>query len=195
MSNKWPNLSPREFEWLCAIALKNQGYKKIQLTPQTQDEGIDIFATYLNKKWGVEVKQRSNGVIGRPTIQKLFGATQSEGIRSIVMTNAGYASTAKTFAEKNKIILISGDTLRKWINASDIRRARQCAKKESETNIDLKDSSFLDDILRNIFGTVKDTTFKILKAPGVIVKKPLQMVDEIISPKHHYHTNKKRRFL
>ncbi len=193
MSIKWSNLSPREFEWLCAIVLKKQGYKKIQLTPKTQDEGIDIFATYLNKKWGVEVKQRSNGVIGRPTIQKLFGATQSEGIRSIVMTNTDYASTAKAFAEKNNIILITGNTLCKWIDASDIRRARQCAKKESEINIDLKDSSFLDVILRNIFGTVKDTTFKILKAPVIIAKKPLQVVDEIISPKSHSYTNKKRR--
>ncbi|MFX0065086.1 MAG: restriction endonuclease [Candidatus Hermodarchaeota archaeon] len=195
MSNKWPNLSPREFEWLCAIALKKQGYKQIQLTPQTQDEGIDIFTTYLNKKWGVEVKQRSNGVVGRPTIQKLFGATQSERIRSIVMTNTDYASTAKTFAEKNNIILIAGDTLRKWINTSDIRKARQCAKKESEINIDLKDSSFLDNILRSIFGTVKDTTFKILKTPVIIAKKPLQVVDGIIPPKFRSQTNKKRRII
>ncbi len=107
------NLSPNEFEEYVAKLFGFYGYKKIKLTPPTDDHGADIIM-YKNKiKYVVEIKNYSeNNKVGRETLQKLQGAAiYYQAIGMIFVTSGFFTYTAIDYAKDQNIHLVDGNEL------------------------------------------------------------------------------------
>lgn len=100
------NLSPREFEELLAVLLKDMGWD-VELTKQTKDGGADILA-YLNTDIGrllclVEAKHyREDRKIGVDLVRTLYGTLcDAQANSAMLVTSSSFTSDAKTFQQKH----------------------------------------------------------------------------------------------
>lgn len=91
----------REFELFCADLFKQLGYKKVDITQATNDEGKDLI---LDKDTYVECKcwNEDNSNIGREVLQKLIGAIVAEGniSKGICITTTYFCQTSIKYANK-----------------------------------------------------------------------------------------------
>lgn len=87
------HISGREFEEFCVTLFKKtKKYKKVSLTPSSNDEGKDIILTDRNNiKSYVECKQWSECTtnIGREVCQKFIGAMISDNILNGIIITTG----------------------------------------------------------------------------------------------------------
>jgi hypothetical protein len=115
----------REFEVFCEKLFKFLGYKKVEGTKATNDEGKDLI---LNNDTYVELKAwdiKSNSV-GRPQLQKIIGACTANGIsKAMFITTSNYNKNALDYADKvNKqgivvLELFTIDDILSWIKEKD----------------------------------------------------------------------------
>lgn len=119
-------ISPYEFERLVVKLLIKMGYGDIEenedaVTKKSGDEGIDGIVSA--DKFGfdsiyIQAKQwKSDGVVGRPEVQKFLGALAGQGAtKGIFITTAHFSKEAIEFAAKqlhSKIVLVDGKQLAK----------------------------------------------------------------------------------
>jgi hypothetical protein len=100
------SISPREFEELVALLLGRFGWQ-VELTPQTRDGGVDIFATTkdpsgLDVTWIVECKKyKPERTIGVDVLRGLHGAKEFLGVsNAILATTSSFTKDAIEFASK-----------------------------------------------------------------------------------------------
>ena len=106
------NLNPREFEELIAELYIKEGYQ-VELTPQTRDGGVDIFAYKKDELHdillGIECKRYSpTKKVGRPDIMKLHSRVEFDRLTGGVLATSSYFTndaTMYTKALKNRIFL------------------------------------------------------------------------------------------
>lgn len=84
-------LDPREFEEYIAELFKALGYENINLTPASNDKGIDILMEKNGKRYAVQCK-KYKGVVGSPAIQTFIGAMEH------AQANHGFFITTSTFS-------------------------------------------------------------------------------------------------
>ena len=95
--------SPYQFEERIS-ALYNKMEFSTNLTPKSGDFGKDIIADKDGKKYFIECKQYSNkNKVGRPDIQKLYGAITAEKVEGIFITTSSFTNEAKDYIEQNSI--------------------------------------------------------------------------------------------
>lgn len=94
-------MNGREFELFCADLFKQLGYKKVDITQATNDEGKDLI---LDKDTYVECKcwNEDNSNVGREVLQKLVGAIIAESsiTRGICITTTYFNKNAKEYMKK-----------------------------------------------------------------------------------------------
>lgn len=83
-------LSPRDFEIWTADLFKTLGYTDVDLTPQVNDKGVDVFLQKDGKKIAVQCK-KFKGTVDAPTIQQFIGAISTSH------SDAGIFITTGTF--------------------------------------------------------------------------------------------------
>lgn len=107
---------PTDFEKYVAEIFRRLGYET-QVTPRTNDGGIDIRMQKDGISYCVEVKLYADvNTVGREQIQKLYAAQIDSRIdRSIFVTTSSYTQPAIDFAYRNGIALIDGARLLKLI--------------------------------------------------------------------------------
>ena len=106
------NLTPKEFEELIAELYRREGYH-VELTPQTRDGGVDIYAykedDLHNILLAIECKRYSNSrKVGRPDIMKLHSRVEYDRLTAGVLATSSYFTndaTVFTKALKNRIFL------------------------------------------------------------------------------------------
>ena len=116
------SLTPREFEELVAHLLSQFGWK-VELTPQTRDGGVDIFATSqdtadLDVSWIVECKKFSeNRKVGVELLRQLHGAKEFLGVsNAVLVTTSSFTPDAVQFAAKlYDLKLIDRKKLLSWL--------------------------------------------------------------------------------
>ncbi len=101
-------LTPREFEYYVASIFERFGCST-EVTPGTNDRGIDVILDYGNTSIGVQVKKWQSGV-GRPDLQRLVGAGKPYD-RIMCVTNSYYAKPALEYAKEQNIMLVDGEKL------------------------------------------------------------------------------------
>ena len=81
-------MKPREYEEYIRELFNKQGYTT-ELTPQSGDYGIDIFATKGREKIAIQVKMYGNSrKVNRSMIMELHGAKDYFGCnKAILVTN------------------------------------------------------------------------------------------------------------
>lgn len=104
-----------EFEQFCAYLLRRNGYKRIQVTRASGDQGIDIIARKKGTLVGFQCK-RYTGFVGNKAVQEAWtGHNFYQCDAAAVMTNSEFSDSAKEVAEELGVRLIDRARLRRMM--------------------------------------------------------------------------------
>lgn len=116
--NLYDKMDGHTFEYYCAELLRKNGYRNVEVTKASGDQGIDIIAYKNGIKYGIQCKCYSSN-IGNKAVQEVFAGIKFYDCKvGIVMTNRYYTASAKELAAKNGIILYDRDKLNDLIYKS-----------------------------------------------------------------------------
>lgn len=102
-----------EFERFCAFVLKNNGYRHVNVTQESGDQGVDIIASRNKKKYGIQCK-RYNGLVGNHAVQEVWsGCDYYDLDEAIVLSNSEFSDSAQELATELGVQLINRDGLRR----------------------------------------------------------------------------------
>ena len=103
---------PRQFEIFCAELYRELGYR-VEVTPPVADGGFDLEMFRPGERTLVECKCfKPDASVGRPILQKLFGANATENAnRLIVVTTSTFSKGAIAYAKEVGIELVEGRDL------------------------------------------------------------------------------------
>lgn len=100
-----------EFEDYCARLLKRNGYKKVEVTGASGDQGIDIIAYRHRKSYGIQCKNYK-GKVNNKAVQEAYAGRTYYGLDyGVVLTNNYFTKSARELAEETDIQLWDRDTL------------------------------------------------------------------------------------
>lgn len=88
-----------DFEYLCAGALRANGYKKVKVTQASGDYGIDILAKKNGVSYAIQCK-RYNSPVGNHAVQEAYaGAAYYSSSVPVVLTNQNFTPAARKMAD------------------------------------------------------------------------------------------------
>lgn len=103
--NDIDSMEGRDFEYWCADLLKYDGFYKIQVTPESGDQGVDIIAWKNNLKYAIQCKRYSKK-LGNTPIQEVHTGCAIYGCnRAAVMTNQYFTPGAISAAKAVGVLL------------------------------------------------------------------------------------------
>lgn len=104
------NLSPIEYEHLCADILRQQGWEA-RVTQGSGDQGVDVLADRNGVMLAVQCKKYSSPV-GNKAVQEVIAGVGFYGAnRGAVVTNNTYTPSARALANSHNILLLHHDDL------------------------------------------------------------------------------------
>ncbi|WP_303178237.1 restriction endonuclease [uncultured Butyricimonas sp.] len=101
-------MKPREYELFVGDYFRQQGYR-VEITPETGDWGVDIFAWEGDEKIAIQVKNYGGGTrkINRQMVMELCGAKEYfDCTRAIMVTSGSVMDDAEKVAKKLGIKII-----------------------------------------------------------------------------------------
>lgn len=109
-------LSGPEFEHFCAFYLRKNGYSDVEVTPNSNDKGIDVLATKKGYRYAVQCK-RYSGNVSRSAVSDAFAGKRFYGCDyAVVFTNSYLSKDATEMAKKTFCEVIDRDAIAGWIN-------------------------------------------------------------------------------
>ena len=117
---------PGGFERFCGDLLRQQGYQ-VEVTPYVNDGGLDLRLRKNGMLTIAECKcyNPQTGSVGRPVLQKLYGANAAERANGmLVITTARFTQAAKDYARDNGVDLIDGGGLSQMTGVRAMAAAR-----------------------------------------------------------------------
>lgn len=97
-------MSGREFEIFIAELFRKMGYET-KVTPESNDQGIDVIATKRETSIAIQAKCYS-GVVGNHAIMEaVAGKNYYNADKCMVITNSTFTKSAKELAQKNNVTL------------------------------------------------------------------------------------------
>jgi SNF2 family DNA or RNA helicase len=110
-------ISPQQFERLIGELYEKMGYH-IKLTPQTKDQGVDIYAKRISESGtdhlAIQCKHYPNGVVGVEHVRSLYGVIQAQPdiTKGILVTSGKFSKEAEEFKKRiGRIELFDGKVL------------------------------------------------------------------------------------
>ena len=102
-----------DFEYWCADLLKKDGFEKVEVTPGSGDQGVDVLAEKGGVKYAIQCKCYSKD-LGNTPIQEVESGRIYYGCHvGVVMTNRYFTSGAKDLAQKTGTLLWDRDFIEK----------------------------------------------------------------------------------
>ena len=109
----WP-----EFEQLVGEAYRRQGYSVTETGKAGPDGGVDVTLRKDGETVLVQCKHWRSQSIGVPIVRELLGAvTAASASRGIVVGSGKFTKPAVDFARENRIELVDGETLTRFVAA------------------------------------------------------------------------------
>ncbi len=99
-------MTGHEYEYVVAEYLKNNGYKKIEVTKGSGDYGVDVVARKGIKKYAVQCKYYHYPVSLGAVQEAVAGKAMYECNSAMVITNSTFTKAAEELAAKNGVVLI-----------------------------------------------------------------------------------------
>ena len=97
-----------EYEQACAAYLRRKGFRDVQVTQASRDQGADIIAVRKKERYAVQCKYYATPV-GNKAVQEVYAAaTFYECDRAVVMTNNTFTRGAIELAESLGVELMPG---------------------------------------------------------------------------------------
>lgn len=109
------DMSGQNFENYCANILTYYGFKNIEVTKSSGDQGVDIIGYYDNIKFAVQCKRYSNRLSNNPIQEVVAGKNFYNCQGAMVLTNNYFTDSAIELAKANKVVLWDRDKLMKII--------------------------------------------------------------------------------
>ena len=99
------------FENQCLEILKQNGWK-VQETPNTGDQGVDLIASIDNLRICIQCKNHKK-IIGNKAVQEISaGRLYWKGTHAVLVSISGFTESAKKLARANKVKLINDSELK-----------------------------------------------------------------------------------
>lgn len=121
--------SAREAELNAAVRMRELGYPDAEATPIGPDAGIDVVAT-----GAVAQVKRESHAVGRPALQRLFGAAAGADVDLLFFSSSEYSRHAVEYADRVKIALFTYDVLGEICPANDRAAAAELSSEQTRFN-------------------------------------------------------------
>ena len=113
----------QEFESLVGSLYADEGYN-VEITSDTNDEGVDVWARSPEETIAIQVKQNSEGnTVGRRVLQRVASAiAKGTADKVVVVTSSEFANTAVEYATEfgTEMELIDGEDLVQRLSTSNV---------------------------------------------------------------------------
>ena len=107
-------LDPVSFEHFTASLFERMGYQ-VETTPESGDEGVDLFITKNGRRAVVQCKRYEN-LVGQPVVRDLYGVMLHNQVdHAYLITTGRFSLPAQAWAEGKFIHLVDGMELCEWI--------------------------------------------------------------------------------
>lgn len=104
-----------DFERFCGYLLKRNGYRHVQVTQESGDQGVDIIAVKGKEHYGIQCK-RYNGLVGNHAVQEVWSGREYYNLdEAIVLTNSQFSDSAQELADELGVTLIDREGLRQML--------------------------------------------------------------------------------
>lgn len=110
-----------EFEQFTASLLRKLGYERVEVTPGSGDQGVDVIAVKDGKRYAIQCKRYSQKLGNKP-VQEVFAGKTIYGCSiAVVLTNNYFTEGAKEAARATGVELWDRDTLRRMMDYADFK--------------------------------------------------------------------------
>lgn len=110
-----------EFERFTADLLRKLGYERVEVTPGSGDQGVDVIAVKDGKRHAIQCKRYSQKLGNKP-VQEVFAGKTIYGCSvAVVLTNNYFTDGAKEAAKATGVELWDRDTLRRMLDYANYK--------------------------------------------------------------------------
>lgn len=110
-----------EFERFTADLLRKLGYERVEVTPGSGDQGVDVIAVKGGKRYAIQCK-RYGQKLGNKPVQEVFAGKTIYGCSvAVVLTNSYFTDGAKEAAKATGVELWDRDTLRRMLDYANFK--------------------------------------------------------------------------
>ncbi len=114
-----------EFEAYVALVLADNGFKHVELTKGSGDQGVDILAERNGKSYAIQCKNYA-GAVGNFAVQEAYAGSQFYGCDAAAVVCPGeFTRGAKELAQKTGVLLWDGRRLSRMMCLSGRRPKRR----------------------------------------------------------------------
>lgn len=106
-----------EFEYWCAELLRRNGYRRVEVTRGSGDQGVDIIAYKDNQKYAIQCKRYAQKLSNKPIQEVHTGKAIYHCDVAVVMTNNYFTSGARDAAAATGVLLWDRTKLAQMLNA------------------------------------------------------------------------------
>jgi hypothetical protein len=118
------SVSGREFEFLCASILRENGFSNVRVTQGSGDYGIDILAEKGGLLYGIQCKHYAGSVGVKAAQEAYSGKAYYKCDVAMVLTNNYFTQQAITFASETGVVLWDRDKLTQLVRTSNLQNQR-----------------------------------------------------------------------
>lgn len=118
-------LSGPEFEAYVALVLRDNGFKRVELTAGSGDQGVDILAERNGKRYAIQCKNYE-GAVGNFAVQEAYAGAQYYGCdEAVVICPGAFTRGAKELAASTGVLLWDEKKLSRMMKISGRRPKHQ----------------------------------------------------------------------
>ena len=123
-------LTGPEFEAYFALVLSDNGFKNVQVTKGSGDQGVDILAERNGKSYAIQCKNY-DGAVGNFAVQEAYAGAEYYGCELAAVVCPGtFTRAAKELATETGVLLWDGERLSHMMRVSGRRPRHFCEKCE-----------------------------------------------------------------
>lgn len=124
-------LTGGEFEAYAAQVLSDNGFRRVQVTRASGDQGVDILAERNGKTYAIQCKNYKDAV-GNAAVQEAFAGAQYYGCdRAVVLCTGRFTRAAQELAQRIGVTLWDGEQLSHMMRVSGRRPVHRPAARKS----------------------------------------------------------------
>ena len=119
-------LSGPEFEAYFALVLSDNGFKNVEITKGSGDQGVDILAERNGRSYAIQCKNY-DGAVGNFAVQEAFAGAEYYGCELAAVVCPGtFTRAAKELAAQTGVILWDGERLSHMMRVSGRKPRHFC---------------------------------------------------------------------
>lgn len=122
-----------EFEHFIATLLRSLGYEKVEVTPGSGDQGVDVLAEKDGVRYAIQCKCYSTDLGNTPVQEVNTGKMVYQCHVGVVVTNRYFTQSAREAAKATGVLLWDRSKLEKLISQADFEVAPPKQQKDSLT--------------------------------------------------------------